>query len=74
MPPAMARNILDVLDGDRAAMGDGGARKRTQFSWDRSMEILFDDVYPKALAPGPGPGGWGAGSRGVHARCGSRLG
>ena len=39
-----------MLDGDRSAMGAAARENALSFSWARSMEILFDDVYPKALA------------------------
>ena len=47
---AMAKNILAVLGGDRAAMGAAARANALSFSWERSMEILFGDVYPRALA------------------------
>ena len=47
---AMAANIVDVWNGDRAAMGEAARRHALQFSWESSMEALFGRVYPKALA------------------------
>lgn len=47
---AMAANILDVLAADRAAMGEAASAQARQFSWDRSMETLFGQVYPAAIA------------------------
>jgi alpha-1,6-mannosyltransferase len=47
---AMARNILDVWGGDRSAMAEAARANALQFSWDRSMEALFGEVYPAALA------------------------
>ena len=46
---AMAANILDVLNGDRMAMGEAASRHAHQFSWDRSMEALFGQLYRDAL-------------------------
>jgi len=47
---AMARNILDVWDGDRRTMGERARAEALQFSWDRSMEDLFGSLYPAAFA------------------------
>lgn len=47
---AMASNILDVWRGDRQAMGLAGRERALQFSWDRTFETLFTDVYPLAFA------------------------
>ncbi|MGN6058448.1 MAG: glycosyltransferase [Sphingomicrobium sp.] len=47
---AMARNILDVLQSDRAAMADEARAEALKYSWDRSMELLFGQVYPAAFA------------------------
>ncbi|HKX91376.1 MAG TPA: glycosyltransferase [Sphingomicrobium sp.] len=46
---AMARNILDVWTGDRARLSDRARAHALQFSWERSMEALFGDVYPTAF-------------------------
>lgn len=46
----MASNILAVLDGDLAAMGDRARAHALQFSWDQSMERLFGHVYRGALS------------------------
>lgn len=46
---AMARNIQSVWNGDRSAMAAAARKHALGFSWKRSMEILFGDVYPKAL-------------------------
>jgi glycosyltransferase involved in cell wall biosynthesis len=46
----MASNILSVLSGDMAAMGERARAHALQFSWDQSMELLFGIVYRKALA------------------------
>ena len=46
---AMARNILDVWDADRAAMGDVAQQHARQYSWNRSMTDLFTSLYPKAF-------------------------
>ncbi|HYI42003.1 MAG TPA: glycosyltransferase [Sphingomicrobium sp.] len=47
---AMAANILDVWGGDRARMGAAARERALQFSWDRTFETLFSDVYPLAFA------------------------
>jgi len=47
---AMARNILDVLQSDRALMSEQARAHALQFSWDSSMEALFSKVYPAAFA------------------------
>jgi alpha-1,6-mannosyltransferase len=47
---AMARNILDVIHSDRAAIGPRAREEALQFSWDASMEALFGHVYPAAFA------------------------
>ena len=47
---AMARNILEVWAGDRKAMGFAARERALQFSWDRTFETLFSDVYPLAFA------------------------
>lgn len=47
---AMAANILDVWNGDRAAMGAKASDHAHQFSWDNSMDALFHRIYPAALA------------------------
>ena len=46
----MAGNILSVLHGDVTAMGERARAHALQFSWDRSMELLFGEVYRGALA------------------------
>jgi alpha-1,6-mannosyltransferase len=47
---AMARNILTILSGDRAAMADEARAHALQFGWDSSMEALFTRLYPGAFA------------------------
>jgi alpha-1,6-mannosyltransferase len=47
---AMARNILAVWNGDRAAMREESCKEARLYSWDRSMDALFCRVYPDALA------------------------
>ena len=47
---AMAGNILAVWQGDRASMGKAARKRALQFSWDRTFETLFSDVYPLAFA------------------------
>lgn len=46
----MACNILSVLQGDMAAMGKRARDHALQFSWDRSMELLFGQVYRGAMS------------------------
>jgi hypothetical protein len=45
----MARNILDVWRADRAAIAEAARAQALQFSWDRSMDALFGQTYPRAL-------------------------
>ena len=47
---AMARNILAVWNGDRAAMSEDARTHALQFGWQRSMEALFGSVYPNSFA------------------------
>ena len=47
---AMAKNILEVLDGDRDAMMRAARGQALEFSWDRSMEALFGRLYPAVAA------------------------
>ena len=47
---AMAANILEVWNGDRAAMGETACEHALQFSWDHSMEALFGRIYVEAIA------------------------
>ena len=47
---AMARNILGVWNGDRAAMREEACKEARQYSWDHSMDALFGRVYPDAFA------------------------
>jgi len=47
---AMARNILAIWNADRATMSAEARAKALQFSWARSMEVLFGEVYPAAFA------------------------
>lgn len=47
---AMAANILDVWNGDRPAMAAAAVETAHQFGWERSMEALFDQLYPAAFA------------------------
>ncbi|HEY8592939.1 MAG TPA: glycosyltransferase [Sphingomicrobium sp.] len=47
---AMADNILQVWNGDRRAMGEKARAEALRFSWDHSMEALFERLYPAAFA------------------------
>lgn len=50
-PAAMARNILAVWQAGAARLGAAGrSRVARQFSWDQSMERLFGEIYPAAIA------------------------
>ena len=46
---AMARNIVEVWNADRATMGEFAQHHARQYSWDRSMSDLFTSLYPKAF-------------------------
>ena len=46
---AMARHILTVWDGDRAAMAASARDYALQFGWERSMDALFGHLYPAAF-------------------------
>lgn len=47
---AMAGNILAIWNADRATMSAEARAQALQFSWARSMEVLFGEVYPAAFA------------------------
>ena len=47
--PAFAANILQVWNGDHAAMSEAAHMHARQYTWDRSMSDLFGSVYPKAF-------------------------
>ena len=47
---AMARNILAVWGSDRVEMARLARDHALEFSWDRSMESLFGNVYPMAFS------------------------
>jgi alpha-1,6-mannosyltransferase len=53
---AMARNILQVWNGDRESTAEAARAHALQFSWDRSMEALFGRLYPAAVARRAGQG------------------
>lgn len=46
---AMAANILDLWTGDVPAMRQRTLTHARQFGWDKSMDILFGEIYPLAL-------------------------
>ena len=48
---AMAANILSVWQADRSRMAAAARAhvEASQFSWDRSLQALFGDLYPAAL-------------------------
>ena len=47
---AMARNIIDIWGTNRALLSEQARAHALQFSWERSMEALFSEVYPTAFA------------------------
>jgi alpha-1,6-mannosyltransferase len=47
---AMAWNILSVWHSDRGAVPEEARANALQYSWERSMEALFGEVYPAAFA------------------------
>ena len=48
---AMAANILELWRSDRLAMGEAArAHVAGQFSWDRTFQMLFGEIYPQAFA------------------------
>jgi alpha-1,6-mannosyltransferase len=47
---AMARNILAVWSSDRSAIAEEACEEARLYSWDHSMDALFNRVYPDALA------------------------
>ena len=47
---AMARNIVDVWRSDRQLIASEARAEALKYSWDRSMELLFGQVYPAAIS------------------------
>jgi alpha-1,6-mannosyltransferase len=47
---AMARNIADVWRSDRQAIAIQARAEALKYGWERSMELLFGQVYPAAFA------------------------
>jgi alpha-1,6-mannosyltransferase len=47
---AMASNILALWNGNREALAEAARAHALQFSWERSMEALFGELYPAAFA------------------------
>ena len=47
---AMAANIMAIWNSDRQRIACSARAHALQFSWDRSMETLFGEVYPSAFA------------------------
>jgi hypothetical protein len=45
----MAANILSVWNADRGAMGEIAQAEARQYSWDRSMDALFGQIYRQAF-------------------------
>jgi alpha-1,6-mannosyltransferase len=53
---AMAANILGVWQSDRGRMGRAArAHVEGRFSWDKTFEKLFGDLYPQVMADRPAP-------------------
>lgn len=48
-PVAMAKNISAVWQSDREAMALAARSHALQFSWERSMDVLFGNLYPAAF-------------------------
>ncbi len=46
---AMARNILDVLSDDRAALAESAVAAASAYDWNRVLETLFGSLYRQAL-------------------------
>ena len=46
---AMARNILDVLSEDRAALAERAIAAAFAYDWDRVLKTLFGSLYSQAL-------------------------
>jgi alpha-1,6-mannosyltransferase len=47
----MARNVVDLWRGDHGAVGRAArAHVEANFSWKRTFDRLFGDIYPKAMA------------------------
>ena len=68
---AMAANIVEVWRSERQAMGEA-AREHVEgrFSWERTFQTLFGDIYPQAFAArraAIGRSGLGAYARGTAA-------
>ncbi len=50
-PAAMARNVMQIWQGDPRAMGRcARAHVANRYSWERTFQQLFGEVYPLALA------------------------
>jgi len=46
---AMAANILDLWSGDMPAIRQRTLAHARQFGWEKSMDILFGEIYPLAV-------------------------
>ncbi|HEV2044745.1 MAG TPA: glycosyltransferase, partial [Sphingomicrobium sp.] len=46
---AMAANILDLWAGELPAMRQRASAHARQFGWDKSMDVLFGEIYPLAM-------------------------
>jgi hypothetical protein len=45
----MAANILELWSGDVDSMRQRALAHARQFGWDKSMDLLFGEIYPLAL-------------------------
>lgn len=59
-PEAMAANVLAIWNGDRVAMAKRARSEALNYSWERSMELLFGRLYPAAMARRSGNAAQGA--------------
>jgi alpha-1,6-mannosyltransferase len=46
---AMAANIMAIWGSDRARMAEQAREEALRYSWDNSMDALFNRLYPAAI-------------------------
>jgi alpha-1,6-mannosyltransferase len=51
---AMARHLVEIWTGDVQAMARASCDHAQQFSWRQSMQVLFGELYPRAMASAAG--------------------
>jgi alpha-1,6-mannosyltransferase len=51
---AMAQHLVEIWTGDVAAMARASWDHAQQFSWRQSMQALFGELYPRAMASAAG--------------------